>query len=195
MADRPYTPSIAALRAILREIEAPGTGKTQMREVMKPQPNRLNGGKPLNDGRGSYSTEGGWKRLPHAIGDRLWVRETWTAQMTHGWTIGDARSRMFNEKIFYRADDMDSIDDWWSSTQMPREFSRITLLVTDVRVQRLQDISEADARAEGVNDPDLICGFSELWDIVHGPDAWGRNDWVSATTFRPVLGNIDRVAG
>lgn len=151
-------------------------------------------------------------------GDRLWVRETWSAIMTGGWTIADARRRMFEEKIVYRADGngFEDGDGWWPSIHMPREFSRLTLTVFDVQVQRLQDISEADAIAEGcLMDPEpnedgshfpaeipherggdigWDCArdwFADLWDSLYGPDAWDANPWVVALTFTVRHGNID----
>ncbi len=101
---------------------------------------------------------------------------------------------------------------------MPRRFSRTTLTVTDVRVQRLQDISEADAVAEGVErlksgrgfyDPTVakaavhfgewtstaIQGLSRLWNSLHGPDAWDANPWVWVKTFTVQCGNIDSISG
>lgn len=154
-------------------------------------------------------------RLPYATGDRLYVREGWTARMTHGWTISDARSRMYQEEILYRADGHESIDGWWPSIHMPREFSRLTLTVTDVRVQRLQDISEADAVAEGIerlpnskgpnyftreivgkwsgsfNAPTAQEVFADLWESLHGPEAWDSNPWVAAYSFVCERRNID----
>lgn len=84
---------------------------------------------------------------------------------------------------------------------MPRWASRITLLVTEVRVQRLQEISEADAVAEGGDPvqarmyPELgTCRhwFSDLWNSINGPDAWDANPWVAAYTFTVQRGNIDQ---
>jgi hypothetical protein len=88
---------------------------------------------------------------------------------------------------------------------MPRWASRITLEITDVRVQRLQGISEEDAQAEGLtaNYQDGIeCSaipqerhrwhkphrafFSALWESTYGPGSWDRNDWVWALTFKVV---------
>ncbi len=100
---------------------------------------------------------------------------------------------------------------WRSSTTMPRWASRLTLVVTDVRVQRVQDISEEDARAEGFPTGECICGgkgaglcacaaislrdhMEEDWAAKYGPDAWARNDWVVASTFRPTARNIDMEA-
>jgi hypothetical protein len=68
-------------------------------------------------------------------------------------------------------------------------------------VQRLQDISEEDARAEGVNlaradgrlDPTFRLAFSNLWNSLYGPDAWDANPWVTAITFTVHHGNIDQM--
>ena len=153
------------------------------------------------------ATRTGWMaHIGYAPGDRLYVREAWTARMTHGWTIADARSRMCQEEILYRADGHDSIDGWWPSIHMPREFSRLTLTVADVRVQRLQDISEADAMAEGVDAVTMDdvprqaamsrrSDFAALWNSLHGPEAWDANPWVAAYSFTVQHGNIDQIGG
>lgn len=161
----------------------------------------------------------GAARVRFAVGDRLWVRETWTARMTHGWTIANARSRMFDEEILYAADAVDGIDGWWPSIHMPREFSRLTLTVSDVRVQRLQDISEDDAIAEGI-EKDHAVGMPGVWgwhDYLRGDDiakrhfgcpresyrtlwdslnakrgfGWNVNPWIVALTFDVARRNID----
>lgn len=87
-----------------------------------------------------------------------------------------------------------------SPIHMPRWASRITLEVTDVRIERLHDISEDDAIAEGIEpfgdgvafvqlDDAQTYGtlrtcFQTLWDDIHGPDAWEANPWVAAITFK-----------
>jgi hypothetical protein len=85
---------------------------------------------------------------------------------------------------------------WRPSIHMPRWASRITLEVTGVRVERLQDISEADAREEGClpvvhGDGAVDCGtrktaFRALWDSINGPDSWGANPFVWVVEFRRV---------
>jgi hypothetical protein len=101
---------------------------------------------------------------------------------------------------------------WTQARHMPRWASRLTLTVTDVRVQRLQDISEADARAEGVRQmregggawvgregpgkmvtPWLTAkeAFADLWETINGPGSWDANPWIVALTFDVRKGNID----
>ncbi len=139
-------------------------------------------------------------RVGYAPGDRLRVRETW----------GNA----YAGEIAYRADGEPRAPlEWRSPIFMPRRFSRLTLTVTDVRVQRLQDISEADAVAEGVDAGETSRGimwraygedqncwvdtarmsFIHLWDSIHGADAWSANPWVSVIHFRTERKNIDEV--
>lgn len=126
--------------------------KTQTRRVFqRPWPDtddvRFDG-----DTREWYSERGAWHRRARWVpGDTLWVKEGWQAAET-----GTGRC------LVYRADSpqiqatgVHAISDaptlkWRSSRFMPRRASRITLRVTDVRVERVQDISEADAIAEGM---------------------------------------------
>lgn len=150
-------------------------------------------------------------RLPYAVGDRLWVREAFIT----GFDIEDATGRPEGEqKVWYRADspwpqwyDADSestLDSppWKSPIHMPRWSSRITLEVTEVRVQRLQEISGEDTIVEGVQCPtceamkysachDSGCFhslqlFKELWNGLHGPGAWEANPWVAAISFKRI---------
>lgn len=95
-----------------------------------------------------YRRDAGWKAIaPHPVGSEMWVRETWTqdgrgGQMANG-----------EDAVYYLADMPDPApwkEYWKPSIFMPRWASRLTLTVKDVRVERLQDISEEDAEAEGV---------------------------------------------
>jgi hypothetical protein len=94
---------------------------------------------------------------------------------------------------------------WRPSIHMPRSASRLTLRLTDVRVQRLQDISEEDALAEGVKrsqraiSPDSAdyCtardSYASLWESIYGPGSWDANPWVWALTFSVIKRNVDEV--
>ena len=211
MTDRPIIFSAPMVRALL------DGRKTQTRRIVKCSgvPPEFCGGRydDKNDPSnwGWEDTEnGGWITLdqyakytfiPYAPGDRLWVREAWSARMTHGWTIADARSGLYQTELLYRADGEDSMDGWWPSIHMPREFSRLTLTVTDVRVQRLQDITAEECTAEGIPfesdalSPYMwsVSRFADIWNSLHGPSAWDANPWVVALTFTVQRGNIDEV--
>lgn len=150
------------------------------------------------------------ERLPcpyGAPGDHLWVRETW-GLTTHYDTRAPSSIFTCERKtmVRYRADDVHegallSWGRWRPSLYMPRWASRITLEVTGVRVERLQDISEEDARAEGVfaagfgtwlKEAERQSGdgrymFRSLWDSINGERApWSSNPWVWAVSFERV---------
>ena len=130
-------------------------------------------------------------------GDRLWVRETF------GWNPD------FPAGISpcYRADKGHEYDGikWRPSIHMPREASRITLEVTGIWAERLQDISEADAVAEGIeyspkigyfrdygckpNDPNAYCldprrSYFSFWDSIYGAGAAAKNPYVWTRKFK-----------
>ena len=135
-------------------------------------------------------------------GDRLWVRETWVPVSTFDPSPETG--------ALYRADPMyDGTTEfdwkWRPSIHMPRWASRITLEVTEVRVERLQDISEEDAKAEGVNGGCLKCGqenpcgcgvpspchldsFVYVWNEINAKRGypWESNPWVWVVGFQAV---------
>jgi hypothetical protein len=151
VADRPVIFSGSMVRALLA-----GT-KTQTRRVLKPQPGTtiadatVDAGPALGGIARRLEVPAEQLRVPYAVGDRLYVREAWAPldALTHN----DPGARALAEKGFYRADESTvagEISKWRPSIHMPRWASRLTLEVTEVRVERLNDISEADARAEGM---------------------------------------------
>lgn len=119
------------------------------------------------------------------IGDRLWVREAWARTIVGTGT----------EMIVYRACDnrTDYGGPWKPGIHMFRRDSRITLEVTGLRVEKLQDISEADAQAEGVDatrygglDRAHARAFSDLWEQINGFGSWAANPWCWVVEFKRV---------
>lgn len=210
MADRPILFSGPMVRAIL------DGRKTQTRRVMNPQPNMLNGGVPMNDGRGAYSTEDGWKRYPFAVGDRLYLRETFSGLHEYEVEKWPPSAWFTGDPIWYWADGNPADGDWTKpkpGIHMPRWASRLTLAVTGVRVQRLQEITWEDAEAEGVwyssqEYREQVCiwrdapsalrrlrveHFAKLWDGLNAARGygWDANPWVVAISFETHHANID----
>jgi hypothetical protein len=197
--------------------------KTQTRRVLKPQvaagAYRLATYDP--QGAAFFANEGGGALqrvcLPYAPGDRLYVREAHSLHGAHGQSRADGKRwgpwgglptaiSPDGTQIAYYREGFDRCDPgrWRPSTNMPRWASRLTLIVTDVRVQRLQDISEADAVAEGVDAVTMDdvprqaamsrrSDFAALWNSLHGPDAWAANPWVAALAFTAHRCNIDQM--
>ncbi|MEN0039834.1 MAG: hypothetical protein AAF764_00715 [Pseudomonadota bacterium] len=198
MTDRPILFSAPMVRALL------AGRKTQTRRVAKFQPS--------DKADRDVATAVCWPKT--AEGDRLWVREAFADANDHG-----------VETILYRADghrvEFDLFDvnpedlpnsydfatwaaaleagvegRWRPSIFMPRWASRLTLVVTDVRVQRLCDIDGLDAIAEGVTRVEGEApwrSFKHLWDSLNAARGfgWVENPWVVATTFTVQHGNID----
>ncbi len=117
------------------------------------------------------------------IFSRLWQQSTDDAIKVYGqqdrytWTPGESPCR------------------WRPSIHMPRWASRILLEITGVRVERLQDISEADAKAEGVTLPPSTCnmydgiwrdGYRDLWESINGHGSWDANPWVWVIEFKRI---------
>jgi hypothetical protein len=221
MTERPILFSAPMVRAIL------DGRKTQTRRIMKVQPppdalvtvehyhpiviDRHGDMQPGDEIFGAHWDDGefGLKSPYGAPGDTLWVRETWGAV----WPA-DEPVPLRQCEIEYRAElppgctdrpgewpadegNGPEVPKWRPSIHMPRWASRITLRITDIRVERLQDISEDDARAEGVSSEwddyekygqsePYRYGFSALWNDINGPGAWDDNPWVWAISFERV---------
>lgn len=223
MKERPILFSAPMVRAIL------DGRKTMTRRALNPQPD---GGIQF----GAIATPHGvvnGKGNPLVCrygkpGDRLWVRETWMADPScdddawddhhvswREWDGCGCRTRDIPtqlckvENVIHKAS-WDGIEmvGWKPSIHMPRWASRILLEVTGVRVERLQDISEEDAIAEGVESlgpPENVwtrsngekrhwrergyrsqaeCLFSDLWKSISGAESWDSNPWVWVIEFK-----------
>lgn len=140
-----------------------------------------------------------WKCFFGQVGDRLWVRETFM-----GWY----REGVFSHVAAYKADGYQAEQDerWTPSIHMPRSASRINLEITNIKVERLNDISEQDAKDEGIvgglisrtgsagwgsNEgmPDIYKSkwkFAELWESINGVGSWDENPWVWVIEFKRV---------
>lgn len=196
--------------------------KTQTRRIIKPQPLKpvpmgfvIAAGRNSDIGKfcfgdseyGGYNTE--YFKPAYTVGDILWVRETW------------CKADMCNHEFgcncpayIYKADGWSDDGGWKPSIHMPRAAARLFLRVTDVRVERLHDITEDGAIKEGTpyelcggwhptyndpdsggSEPDFIMGFSKLWDSTidmknHWMDySWGANPWVWVIEFERQIVN------
>ena len=175
------------VRAILDE------RKTQTRRVLKQQP--LTVGEQFGLRQGARDDE-----LPYQPADRLWVRETWMPAIDAGGSDWRYRADYDDDGEY-----MGSLQRWRPSIHMPRLASRLTLTVIGVIVERLQEISEKDALAEGTQAISMAdvkrqaawCerqDFSRLWDKINGKRPgcrWEDNPWVVVVAFTHRLGNID----
>lgn len=186
----------------------------------------------------------GWRDWAgaYAPGDRLWVRETWARSDKHSFLTayradgqcgawcwdGDGRPAFLHHGRVIDPARRDGGGNyglpkfggrWSPSIHMPRWASRLALIIEDVRLERLRDISEADAVAEGARQqhrigdgpehaPWTMTGegwrhdtpreaFQYLWDSLSAKRGygWNRNPWVVALTFRAIGENIDRLEG
>lgn len=230
--DRPILFSAPMVRALLA-----GT-KTQTRRVLKPQPYLHNVWQCEDTGswwQSGYGESGDdLIDLRIQSGDRLWVRES--GQLLREAYDHDPRCSvdLWRDAGFYHSADGEIIEarsydpplaEWADdcsrvnrpSIHMPRWASRLTLTVTDVRVQRLQDISEEDAIAEGtglfvpghgfITDSELRAepgyanflyaraGFEAIWTEINGTGSWAANPWIAAYTFTVERRNIDEGLG
>lgn len=190
MKERPILFSGPMVRAILEG------RKSQTRRVVKPQRHPFGDMLTANEVALEFSSGTRSVRCPYGqTGDRLLVRETW--------------SKLVSGQVWYKAD-YHPINDgnWKPSIFMPRWASRITLEITGVRVERLNEISILDSHAEGVGgtygETGISLGFPGLnhewdnktaveqyqwlWESINGPGSWGLNPWVWVVEFKRVEG-------
>lgn len=203
MKERPIIFSGPMVRAILEG------RKTQFRRIVKPQPPdhswsvlpgyklhahvdvtdgkiglRFHHSVERQDAKDSLHQDENWIVCPLGNpGGRLWVKETHWVERAG--TI-DGSGRL----IFYKATDPDFPYGWKPSIHMPRWASRITLEIADVRVERLNDISERDCLLEGFDyqgrHKNPWYEFMDHWKPLHGPGSWAANPWVWVYTFKMV---------
>lgn len=228
MADRPILFSASMVRALLA-----GT-KTQTRRTMPDQSLFRDG----SLGPEIWSGFMGWQNISWAmenrgacgkgvlprisIGDRLYVREAWCAQpgfdkLKPSLIYDDDTNILYmaDQAWMLTPDDMTRAGKTRPSLFMPRWASRITLIVTDVRVERLQEITHQDAIAEGVepydgidanchgwrdySDPEMkhwvnpYVSYATLWDSINKENQWRDNPWVVAYSFDVIKQNIDQI--
>ncbi len=196
MRERPIIFSAPMVRAIL------AGSKTQTRRVIR-KPERF-----------TNIRECGFCCKIGQPGDRLWVRETWQADpiiddtwASTAWSgckdsrIADLPERFRHPRyVNFRADWLHGEIRWRPAIHMPHWASRITLKVTDVRVERLQAISESDAVAEGLSRSsdgfawhveddrhraaDPRESYASLWETINGAGSWDANPWVWVVEFK-----------
>lgn len=196
--------------------------KTQTRRIVTPQPDTIHDGEP-------YWNIGGYRAWKHRgitnvlrmgtnnpirckygdVGDRLWVRETFRlfdsgAECS---CYDDCKCSSCDGKPVFRADSDCSESKWKPAIHMPRELSRITLEITGVRMERLQDISDGDCWDEGIqswleNDKNLPRyadgtpnkynnvrqAYRALWESIYGAGSWDANPFVWVITFKVLDG-------
>jgi len=215
MKERPILFSAPMVRAIIE------WRKTMTRRVVNPQPVATPSGISWNGwdfpDAGNMGTTA---HCPHGThGDRLWVKE---AHFLYGYWGKNGKSKTGRQKWKFYSDKTAGVKfldnppekiisnklrgtGWCkrNSLFMPRWASRITLEITGVKVERLQDISEENARTEGcLNDVVLVKDdhgrdvdyrglyakerFQDLWESLNGPGSWDVNPWVWVISFRRI---------
>ncbi|EEA8681512.1 hypothetical protein AH845_004831 [Salmonella enterica subsp. enterica] len=153
-----------------------------------------------------------WFACPYGeIGDRIWVRETWQVIHDHIDEPSHVEDRTYAPSIpkekdrYWHTVYAEHFGDesreergfpWRPAIHMPRWASRILLEITDVRVERLRDLSEEDAKSEGIIPSaggvlpgwEYRINFRDLWMDIYGTDNWEANPWVWVIEFKRVEG-------
>ncbi|EKS9277086.1 hypothetical protein QC844_001495 [Salmonella enterica] len=144
-----------------------------------------------------------WFACPYGeIGDRIWVRETFrvhsratdVATLVYRASVRSSWTEQTHRVPVAVCNKPTTPEKWTPSIHMPRWASRITLEITDVRVERLNDIRECDAKAEGGQTECTLIGdkyypgFRSLWKSIYGEESWAANPWVWVIEFKRVEG-------
>lgn len=186
---KPILFSTEMVRAIM------GGRKTQTRRVIKPQPN-ADGLSKYKDSNMYKDVNGHLYKTPYAPCMVLWVRETWTSINELQRFYGVERSTV--DRYLYKADDPEFVQiKWKPSIFMPREACRIFLEITNVRVERLHDITWQDCQKEGItflNKPHektgsgFIDNWITLWDSINAKRGypWANNPWIWVIEFERI---------
>lgn len=207
MKERPILFSGPMVRAILEG------RKTQTRRIYKPK-----SGFPREDVEITPTTQDLWIEFGPCpfgtVGTRLWVRETWNishkSHLAPGEVIGKEASACVADNNGFAIPCADGVVYkvggysehpkfgkalWRPSIHMPRWASRLTLEITGVRVERLQQISRGDAMEEGcpfsnmADGPSPVAWYAALWDEINGPGSWDANPFVWVVEFRKTEDN------
>jgi hypothetical protein len=174
--------------------------KTQTRRIVKPQPKQeldffgweLHP-KKLQVAFGTGNKVDSFHKFPFGqVGDVLWVRETFGTGKESGKTYYKANAGDFNMLV----------DKWKPSIFMPKDAARIWLRITNIKIERLQDITEEDAREEGVfktnavnewyymenvyNTDSPLIAFKRLWQSINGDESWKSNPFVWVIEFERI---------
>lgn len=171
--------------------------KKMTRRVIKPQPKEIGNDKLLFKDR-ERTKVSFLNECKYQINDILWVRETYSpGHIENGSNTGWQ----------YKADNKGQNIKWKPSIFMPKEAARIFLKVKNIRLERLQDISEEDAIAEGIikiadygntgyklytepdaaySDIDALESFESLWNSINGEDSWKENPYVWVIEFERI---------
>ncbi|EEA4684444.1 hypothetical protein DKF87_16755 [Salmonella enterica subsp. enterica serovar Newport] len=137
-------------------------------------------------------------------GDRVWVRETFrvhsratdVATLVYRASVRNSWTEQTHRVPVAVCNKPATPEKWTPSIHMPRWASRITLEITDVRVERLRDLSEEDAKSEGIIPSaggvlpgwEYRINFRDLWMDIYGTDNWEANPWVWVIEFKRVEG-------
>jgi len=167
--------------------------KTQTRRIIKPQPTQkidskeiwFNSGKSLD-------------KPPCKVGDTIWVRETWQESECFDFAVKGGYAYLANEFEYELSQEYQI--KWRPSIHMPRKAARLFLKVTNVRCERLQEITNSDIRAEGAAEFGCVThrlNFQNLWDSIYAPKGYGfgnehtygwlENPWVWVIEFERMV--------